>query len=176
MVSTQSNITHLQVDTTKYNKYRKFILTLCPVMNEVHPPLQRYSLFIPQLEYRIPEGPRRFLARRRVTLSLRRREHTSIEECRQVDPVPVRHRPHRSHHATEAMILYGRNQVQHFVGSLRVRQFCGMTGGEEGKFADGAFTSRTHDVEQSEPISVVQLKRCVEWFSRFQLSVAREVS
>ena len=93
--------------------------------------------------------------------------HTSIEERRQVDTVPVRHRPHRSHHATEAGILYGCNQVQHFDWSLLVGQFRGMTGSEEGKFADGTFTSRAHDVEQSEPIAVVQSKRCVEWLSRF---------
>ena len=66
------------------------------------------------------------------------------------------------------------DQVQHFVGSLWVRQFCGMAGGEEGKLADETFASRAHDVEKSKPIAVVQPKQRVEWLSRFQLSVARE--
>jgi len=141
-------------------------------MNKVHPSLQSHSFLLPQLEYRIPKRPRRPLAQRPIALSFRRREHTPIEERRQLNPVHVRHRPHRAHHAAEPVILYGRDQVQHFVGSLPIRQFRSMTRREERKLADRLLASGAHDIQQSEPIPVVQAKRCIKWLSRFQISVA----
>jgi hypothetical protein len=38
-----------------------------------------------------------------------------------------------------------------------------MTHGKEGKLGDGMVTLGTHEVEQSEPSTVVRAKQCIKW-------------
>ncbi len=63
--------------------------------------------------------------------------------------------------------------MQGFDGILDICQFRGMTSGKEGKLRDGQ--PRAHDVEKGESVPVMQFQSCVEWFSRSQCPVAREM-